>query len=231
MGTVTADARFRSAADVTRGIFLLALGLAGMGAVLAAAHLWVFPWILKVTGTSVRHLVALDALLAVVMLLDLLVHPTWVWARGRRWFARTRDRGREPSDADFDDLWMACAPSRSMGFLKMLPLVAAIFDPHNKGLRKMIFLADIVTIPLFGARIARNGLEHVMAAGSRGRASTIAAAEALIRWIRDNGPVAERRLVFQLSVEPGWWSGLALARDLDRISRTRAPEGFVYSVR
>lgn len=231
MASLPSDLAARSAADVGRGIFLLLLGSAGMAGVFLAAHVWVFPAILRLTGSETRHLVVMDAILLGIMFLDLLLHPTWVWSRGRRWFALPWDRRREPSEADFDDLWTACAPGRPLGFVKMLPLVAAIFDPHNKGLRKMIFLADIVTIPLFGSRIARNGMEHVRAAGTRATASTVASAEALLKWIRDNGPVAERRLGFQLSIEPGWWNGLALARDLERISRTRAPEGFVYSVR
>ena len=217
----------RNSVDLARGFFLLVLGVASMAGVVLLCHWILFPWLLAWTK-SPQHLQALDGLLLLIFACDFLLHPTWVWTYGRRFLVRRWGRGLEPSSGQLDDLWAAMAPKRPLGFLKMLPLIAALSDPHNTGLKKLFFLSDLVTIPLFGSRLARAGMEHLRTAGARTRPANIAAAEALLTWMKAQGRVPERRLAFQISVESSWMAGFALSRNLDVITRAKDQNEQVY---
>ncbi len=215
------------AADRGRGALLVALGTAACLGLLALGHFLAFPALMNRLEAR-QHVWALDAALALVFLLDVLARPTWTWAHGGAHLVRPWPRGREPEARDLDDLWSAMSPGTGPSIVKMLPLVASFTDPANRGLRKLIFLGDFLTIPLFGSRILRTGVERLRLASARNRKENLAAGGELTSWLKAQGPTPERKLRFRISMEPASMAGLALSRNLGRVARDTSAGEPVY---
>jgi len=222
----------RNAGDWGRGLYLLLLGGFFVAAVLFIFHKFVFPALVSWIGTGdpALALTAFDASFAFIFLLDLALHGTWPWIHGLIYLTKPGRNKHEPADSEFDDIWAATSPERPIAILRMLPLVAALTDPNNTGMRRLIFVSDLATIPLFGSRVARNGLERILVAMNRGRRRNIDGATKLLSWIKKQEKVTERKLAFQLAIEPEWVSGLALARNLDLLTRRSEDKEKVYRV-
>jgi hypothetical protein len=209
------DVRFQLLMAVPTAFF--GIGLANVLILPLIYVLWVFGinpglWISLALFNAVR---------AVAIVIDVKRHPSENWFTPRYTQSDGTVKGHE-----FDGLL-----ERYKGSLGGMPLMTNLSDPGNLAERGRAISSGFANLILGGPRSIARALARRRGIALRSQRRIVSSAERFVSWLGARGVVPEEEVKAHLDAHPDQAEGLALARDLEVVTRRRNPVEFHYSVR
>jgi hypothetical protein len=167
-------------------------------------------------------LLLLNALLVVIIVIDLRRHPQEEWYRPQY----TTTSG-EKRDAALGSFYLRGDGGLSAG----MPLMTNMSDPRNVATRARAIANGFANLILGGPRSIQRALALRRQIASRSSRRTVQAAEQFVAWLASKGVVPEEDVQARLETHPSETAGLQLARELEVVTRRAIQGAFHYHLR
>lgn len=208
---------------------LFGLGLANVFGLL----LWYVLWTFGIPIGVWTYLGGFNILLLVMIIVDLRRAPDESWHQPTYRLAGGGVRGHEigmmPGDTP-EGLFVNWELERSKGIFSGMPLMTNMSDPHNLAERGRVLSNGFANLILGGPRSIRKGMAILRWNSVRSRPRTVQAAERFMAWLGSR-VVTEPEIKARLEAHPDEAEGLALAREVEVLTRRRIQEEFHYQRR
>ena len=227
------DARNRADLNDVRFRILVALPFALLGLLFAnglGLLLWAALWQFGVRIGLGIAFPAFNVLLAVMIFIDVNRRPQETWFQPRYFQTDGSVKGHEFGTGSGDPL-VTYHLERAKGALGGMPLMTSVSDPHNLGQRGRAISSGFANLILGGPRSIAAALADRRRLRDRSGRRTVSAAERFTSWLGSKGVVPEADVRAHLEAHPDQAEGLALARELEIVTRRRIQEGFHYHLR
>ena len=185
------------------------------------------------------YLLVQNAVIAAAIVIDLRRHPTESWYQPRYYqvgggvkgheFGIPRPQGNFIPPAE--EVWLTHEIESRKGVFSGMPLMTSVSDPHNLAERARTIASGVGNLIMGGPRSLSRAMALRRRIRDRSRRELVASAERIASWLESNGVVPEAEVNRHLQAHPDEAAGLALARDLDVVSRRRIQAEFHYHVR
>ena len=196
---------------------VLGLGFANV----LGLFLWFALWQFGVSIGVWMYLLFFNIFLAAMIAVDIKRHPEESWYVPRYVQSDGSVKGHE-----FDGLL-----EHYKGSYGGMPLMTNISDPRNLAERGAAITSGFANLILGGPRSIARALDERRYIARRSLRRTVSAAERFVAWLEPRGVVPESEVRTLLDAHPDQAEGLALARDLEVVTRRRLPVEFHYHVR
>lgn len=203
---------------------LLAIPFALFGVFVANVMILPLIYVLSVFGISPGLWLSLgifNALLATAIIIDVKRHPADTWFVPRYYQSDGSVKGTE-----IDPLL-----EFRKGAFGGVPLMTSLSDPHNLGQRGRAISNGFANLILGGPRSIARALDVRRTIAERSKRRTVSSAERFTGWLASRGVVPEAEVKAHLEAHPDQAEGLALARELEVVTRRRIQADFHYHVR
>ena len=164
----------------------------------------------------------LNAVLIAVIVIDLRRHPNEEWYRPQ--YTMTSGEVRGPViNTPF------IRPGG--GLFAGMPGMTNMSDPRNAATRARAISNGMANLILGGPRSIARAMALRRRIADRSSRRTVSAAERFVTWLASKGVVPESEVKAHLDAHPDQAEGLALARELEVVTRRRIQADFHYHVR
>ena len=235
--------RARGRADRKDAIFHLVLAapvtLFGVGlANVLSLPIWYLLWTFGFAPGFWIYVAAFNLLLVVFIIIDLRRHPEESWHQPRYRMVGGEVRGHEFGAARGpgnsipppEEFWITRRIEGAKGVLSGMPLMTNLSDPHNVAERGRSLSNGFANLILGGPRSIQRGLSILRHSSDRSDSRTVQSAERFLAWLGSRD-VPESEINARLADVPDEAEGLALAREVELVTRRRIQSEFHYSRR
>src|SRR5688572_29847533 len=185
------------------------------------------------------YLGAFNVLLLVFILIDLKRQPEETWhqpqyrltgggVRGHEFGATLGGSGN--SIPPPEEIWITREVESAKGVLSGMPLMTNMSDPHNLAERGRTLSNGFANPILSGPRSVQSGLAILRHNSRRSNSRTVQSAERFLAWLGSR-VVPESEIQARLAARPDEAEGLALAREVEIVTRRRIQTEFHYQRR
>ncbi|HZL73208.1 MAG TPA: hypothetical protein VFC86_12170 [Planctomycetota bacterium] len=226
----------RNRADRKDVVMQLLLGIPVTLFGLFFANLLILPliYVLDVFGISPGlrlSLAVFNALLITAIVIDVRRRPSESWYVPRYYQSDGSVKGHEFGVSTADPLSIPVLEHYKGGAFSGMPLMTNLSDPHNMAERGRALSSGFANLILGGPRSIGRALAQRRMIADRSKRRTVSAAERFTAWLASRGVVPESEVQAHLEAHPDQAEGLALARELEVVTRRRNPVEFHYTVR
>src|SRR5262245_36440235 len=227
------DARNRADRRDLRLQLAMAIPATLLGAVFA--NLLMSPLVILLSWAGLRAgwgvtLLLMNALLAVLIVLDIRRHPEESWHRPRYRQADGSVKGHEFGVLD-DPLAAAYVEHDIKGpAFSGMPLMTTLSDPRNLAERGRAISSGFANLILGGPRSIARAMAVRRRIAERSSRRAVSSAERFLVWLSGQGVVPEADVKAHLAANPDQAEGLRLARELEVVTRRRIQAEFHYHV-